>query len=312
MTLFQVPILVNGATHSAQQFRMLVRDLARGAEGITEGDDLRVTQLSTPGSGVQIGDGSGVVRGRVSTFQGTYAVCNTGADTVDVSANGGGGTRYDLVVLRVEDPEYEGDLDPVTDEINYFQVIPNVTSTTTTAPDGRTCIPLARLAIPASTSTITNAMITDVRKVANPRRESKLLPQTPATASANITGSSLVYSYFSTAAGWNIAVPPWAGIARIKIEAYGLRLTVNPFYGLFSATFGASLGVQNVTIDDNQSGTRRITHGCADTLTIPDAYRGTTQLLRIRGAGASGNTGTMNVDGNSTFIATVEFEEAPW
>lgn len=313
MTLFQVPILVNGATHSAQQFRMLVRDLARGAEGITEGDDLRVTQLSTPGSGVQIGDGSGVVRGRAATYQGSYAVCNIGTDTVGVASNGGGGTRYDLVVLRVEDPEVgDGTLDPVTDEINYFQVIPNVTSTTTSAPDGRTCIPLARLAIPASTSTITNAMITDVRRVANPRRESRLLTQAPAGASANITGSTLVYSYFSTASGWNIAVPTWAAVARIKIDALGLRLTVNPFYGVFSATFGNDLIVQNVTIDDNQSGTRRIPHGCADTLTIPDNYRGTTQLLRIRGAGATGNTGTMNVDGNSTFIATVEFEEAPW
>lgn len=312
MTLFPVPILVDGATHSGQQFRMLVRDLARGAEGVTEGDDLRVTQLSTPGSGVQISTGSGVIRGRVSTFQGTYAACNTGSDTVGVSSNGGGGTRYDLVVLRVEDPDYEGTLDPVTDEINYFQVISNVSSTTASAPDGRTCIPLARLAIPASTSTITDAMITDVRRVANPRRESRLLPQTPATASANITGSSLVYSYFSTAAGWNIAVPTWAAVARISIVAYGLRLTVNPFYGVFSATFGPDLIVENVTIDDNQSGTRRITHGCADTLTIPDAYRGTTRLLRVRGAGASGNTGSMNVDGNSTFIATVEFEEAPW
>lgn len=48
MALFPVPILVNGATHSAQQFRMMVRDLVSGAEGITQGTDLKVTQLSTP------------------------------------------------------------------------------------------------------------------------------------------------------------------------------------------------------------------------------------------------------------------------
>ncbi|QWA26861.1 hypothetical protein KJK32_46970 (plasmid) [Streptomyces sp. JCM17656] len=63
MALFPRPILTNGATHSAQQFRMLVRDLANGAEGITQGDDLKVTQRSTPGGGVLVGDGSAVVRG---------------------------------------------------------------------------------------------------------------------------------------------------------------------------------------------------------------------------------------------------------
>jgi hypothetical protein len=67
MALFPAPILTNGATHSAQQFRMLVRDLANGAEGITQGDDLKVTQRATPGGGVLVGDGSGVVKGRMPT-----------------------------------------------------------------------------------------------------------------------------------------------------------------------------------------------------------------------------------------------------
>ncbi|MFW3477352.1 hypothetical protein [Streptomyces microflavus] len=78
------------------------------------------------------------------------------------------------------------------------------------------------------------------------------------------------------------------------------------------ATFGASLTVQATTIDDNGgSATRRITHGIADTLTIPDAYRGTTQLLRLQAAGASGNTGRVSVDPSSTALYDVEFEEAP-
>lgn len=313
MPLFSVPIMVNGATHPAEQFRMMLRDLACGAEGITEGNDLKVTELDTPGSGVRISTGSGIIRGRVETFQGSYSAYNTGGDEVDVASNGGGGTRYDLVVLRVEDPQYEGTLDPVTDDINYFQVIPNVSSTTTTAPDGRTCIPLARLAIPSGASTITDAMITDVRRIANPRRQTRLLTQSPSGMSTDITGSTLVYSYFSTAPGWSMAVPDWAGIARIGITVYGLRLDTAPFYGAFRALFGSDLTVQPVTIDDNQgNGIRRITHGAADTLTLPDAYRGTTRLLRAQGAGAATNTGHMNVDANTTFIYTVEFEESPW
>lgn len=309
MALFPAPILTDGATHSAQQFRMLVRDLARGAEGITQGTDLKVTQLSTPGTSVQVGDGSGVVRGRVNAFQGTYSVCNIGAVSVPIAATGGS-ARSDMVILRVEDPEYEGSLNPAVDEIDYFEVISGVSSSATTIPDGRTGIPLARIDIPASTSTITNAMIKDIRTIANPRRESRLLTQSPATASTAISGTSLVYSYFSTAAGWSIAIPSWASTVRVKIDIAGLRLLVGPFYGVVRATFGSSLIVQATTLDDNQSGTRRISTLLADTLTIPDTYRGTTQLLRVQGAGATGNAGQMQVDAAAMFAAQVEFEEA--
>jgi hypothetical protein len=90
MSLFPQPILTNGATHSAQQFRLLVRDLARGAEGVTEGDDLKVTQRSTPGAGVTVSDGSGVIQGRVNAYQGHYAICNTGSVDVDIASTSDG------------------------------------------------------------------------------------------------------------------------------------------------------------------------------------------------------------------------------
>jgi hypothetical protein len=310
MTLFQAPILTDGATHSAQQFRMLVRDLARGAEGITEGDDLKVTELDTPGGGVQISDGSGIVIGRANPFQGSYAVANVGTDTVDVAANGGGSTRYDMVVLRVEDPEYEGTLDPATGQINYFTVIPNVLPTDTTIPGGLTGIPLARIAIGAGTSVITDSMITDLRQVANPRRERTLHVQTPTSASTGISGTSAVHTYFSTAAGWNIPVPDWATTAVVSFSIGGLRLSDGAFYGNISATLGV-LAVEPVIVDENTTGTRRVTHIMGDTLTIPALYRGTTQLLRARGLAAAGNAGTMMVDGSSTLIADIEFFEAP-
>lgn len=312
MTLFPAPLLINGASHPAQSFRMMIRDLARGSEGITQGDDLKVSELDTPGGGVQISDGSGVVRGRYDAFQGSYAVCNAGVDdTITIAANGGGATRYDLVVLRVEDPEYEGTLDPETDPICYFQVIPNVSSTATAPADNRTCIALARIAIPAATATITDAMITDVRQVANPRRERTLQVQSPGTLSTLIGGTSGSYSYFSTAAGWAVAVPDWATTARIKVDVAGLRLATDVVFGNFRATFGASLSMQPTVVDDNDTGTRRIYHMAADTLAIPAGYRGTTQTLRAQFAGLAGNVGTVSVDPSTTLAADVEFFEAP-
>jgi len=310
MALFPAPILTDGATHSAQQFRMLVRDLARGAEGITQGTDLKVTQLSTPGTSVQVSDGSGMVRGRVNPFQGTYAVCNIGAATVGISPTGGS-PRSDMLILRVEDKEYEGNIDPVTGEVAYFQIISNVSSSATTIPDGRTGIPLARIDIPASTSTITNAMIKDIRTIANPRRDRTQWIQSPTTTSTGISNANGSYGYFSTAAGWNVPIPTWASTAVISLDIAQLKYSVAQFIGSLRATFGASLTLQPVILDDNQTAIRRATVFVADTLTIPDAYRGTTQLLRAQATGTTGNTGTVAVDASTTLKADIEFFEAP-
>ena len=311
MALFPRPILTNGATHSAQQFRMLVRDLANGAEGITQGDDLKVTERGTPGGGVVVGDGSAVVRGRANTFQGSYAACNIGAVDVPIAATGGS-ARSDMVILRIEDPEYEGTLDPETDEIAYFDVISNVSSSATAIPDSRTAIPLARIDIPSSTSTITNAMITDLRQVANPRRRRSVFTQSPSSLSTGI-GSSTSYSYFSTAAGVNVAVPDWATKVIIKIDVSPIRYDLGNFWGRVGATYGSSLATQDITLDDNQgSGARRIPAIIADTLTIPSAYRGTTQLLRVRASAMeTGQAGRIYVDSGTTFAYDVQFEEAP-
>ncbi|MFD4795891.1 hypothetical protein [Streptomyces anulatus] len=311
MTLVPRPILTDGATHPAQQFRNLVSDLARDNEGVTRGTDLKVTQLSTPGSSVQVSSGTGLVRGRYAAYQGTYAVMNVGSTNVAIAPTGGS-PRSDMLIIRVEDKEYEGSIDPTTGEVNYFQIISNVSSSATVIPDGRTGIPLARIDIPASTSTITNAMIKDIRQIANPRKESLLRTQSPASQSTAITGTAYSYAYFSTAAGWAIPVPSWASIARIRVDVAGLRITTGNLYGTFRANLGSSLSLQATVIDDNQGAvTRRLGTVAADTLTIPDAYRGTTQTLRAQGAGGPGNASQMYADASTTFVAQVEFEEGP-
>jgi hypothetical protein len=311
MALFPAPILTNGATHSAQQFRMLVRDLANGAEGITQGDDLKVIQRATPGGGILVGDGSAVVRGRANTFQGSLrGLQHRRRGRADRRDRRQRTLRHGHPPDRR--PRIRGHPEPGTDQIAYFQVISNVSSAATAIPDSRTGIPLARIDIPASTSTITNAMVTDLRKVANPRRSRSLLTQSPASISTGI-GSSTSYSYFSTAAGWNITIPDWASKVIVKLDVSPLRYDLGNFFGQISATFGASLSVQATLLDDNQgTGPRRIPAIMADTLTIPTAYRSTTQLLRVRASGlTAGQAARIYVDSGTTLVADVQFEEAP-
>lgn len=310
MAFFDRPLLTNGATHSAQQFRMMVRDLANGAEGITQGDDLKVVQRSTPGSGVVVGDGSGVIRGRDNVFQGHYSVCNIGSADVPIAPTGAT-ARSDMLIVRVEDPEYGYSRDPAKDQIVFPQVISNVSSSATTIPDGRTGIPLARIDIPANTATITSAMITDLRRVANPRRQRVVRTQSPLSMSAGI-GASTTPSYFSTAAGWNIDIPDWATRAIVKIDVSPIRYALGNFWGYLSATMGSSLSLQPVTLDDNQgTGVRRIPAIVADTLTLPANYRGTTQLLRVRASAEAASAARIYVDSGTTLVADVQFEEAP-
>jgi hypothetical protein len=216
-----------------------------------------------------------------------------------------------MVIVRVEDPEYEGTLDPATQDINYFQVIPGVSGSATTIPDGRTGIPLARIDIPASTSTITDAMIHDLRQVANPRRLRTLKTQSPTALSTDIGGTSGTFTNFSTATGWSVAIPDWATTAILSLSVGQLRYNTDVYFGQIRATFGASLTVQAVNLDDNDTGTRRATVVLGDTLTIPSAYRGTSQTLRFQACGLSGNAGKVGVDASTTLIADIEFVEAP-
>jgi hypothetical protein len=310
MSLFPRPILTNGATHSAQQFRMLVRDLARGNEGVTEGDDLKVSQRSTPGGGVLIGDGSAVIKGRDDPFQGHYAVCNIGAVDWDIAP--ATTPRSDMLIIRINDPEYGGGLDPAVDDIVYPEVISGVSSSATAIPDGRTGIPLARIDIPASTGTITDAMITDLRSIANPRRQRTLLTQSPTGLSTDISGTSGTFSNFSTAAGWPVAIPGWATKAIMSLSAGQIRYNTAAFFGGLRATLGSSVTVQPVNLDDNSSGTRRGTIVLGDTITLPWLYRTTTQTLRFQAAGYTGNSGKVGVDASTTLVADIEFIEAPW
>ncbi|MFE2578858.1 hypothetical protein [Streptomyces sp. NPDC059378] len=306
MTLIQPPMMTNGGTHPARTMRMMIRDLSRGAQGVTEFNDLKVTQQTTPGAGVQVGDGSGVIRG-FAWGQGSYTQYNVGTALVHVAPTGAT-PRTDMVVLRVLDPEYEGSLNPATDDIGFFDVVSNVSSTATQPPAGMTAIPLARIALPANCATVTDAMITDLRQIANPRRDRQLYTAFPAALS-ELTYSDNQWRTWPAPAKWSIAVPSWAVSAKIVTTIAGLRLTVADVYAKMHQVFGTVQG-QDTAIDDDQgANTRRNTIVLADSLSIPAAMRGTVQNLYLQTYMSTSETGNLGVDAATSLIADVEFQE---
>ncbi|MGW4139993.1 hypothetical protein ACWELV_24800 [Streptomyces mirabilis] len=307
MTLIQPPMMVNGGKHPARTMRMMIRDLSRGSQGVTEYNDLKVTQQTTPGAGVQVGDGSGVVRG-ASWGQGSYTQYNVGAALVNIAPTAAQG-RTDMVVLRVLDPEYEGSLDPTKDDIGFFYVVSNVSSTATQPPAGMTAIPLARIGLPPNCATVTDAMITDLRTIANPRRTRKLQTSFPGATLNRLVYQDNKWHTWPAAARWNIDVPPWAVTAKIVTTIAGLRLDSADVFAHMQQVFGTTQGQDTVIDDDQGATTRRNTVVIADSLTIPAAMRGTTQVLYLQTYMSKAETGNLGVDGGTSLITDAEFEE---
>ncbi|CQR59170.1 hypothetical protein [Streptomyces leeuwenhoekii] len=313
MALVPVPIATLGAEHSAQQFRMMIKDLARDNQGVTTGSDLKVTALATPGGAVQIGDGSAVIAGKVSPVQGYYNAYNIGSDTVQIAATGST-SRSDMLVLRVEDPEYEGDRDPATDPIVFFEVIPNVSSTATTVPAGYSAIPLARIDIPSSTATITNAMIKDLRQIANPRRERILTPYYFPGPLQEISGTSTTWKTHPNVTMATLAIPSWAATAKVVFSATNIRLAEGAIFAGFRFMLGSTEAVQEVRIDDNQgTSARRVYVEIVETIdlttTAGAAMRGTNQPFRARMRTDAFNDGKIGADSLTSYKIDVEFLE---
>ncbi|MFJ9907912.1 hypothetical protein ACIRVK_34400 [Streptomyces sp. NPDC101152] len=306
MALIQPPMLTHGGTHPARAFRMMVRDLASGNQGVTEGNDVKVREWATPGAGVRVGDGSAVITG-AAWGQGSYTQYNVGDAVVPIAPTGSS-ARSDLICLRVEDPEYEGNRDPAADEIGYFHVVSGVSATAKTVPSGMTAIPLARIDIPANTATITDALIVDLRAIANPRRDRRLYTAFPGTPS-ELKYSDDKWHTWPTAAKWFIPVPAWATNTKIVTTIAGLRLTRADVYARMQHVLGTLPG-QDTAIDDDQgNGTRRNTVVIADNITVTAGLRGTTQTLYVQTYMSKSETGDLAVDAATSIVADVEFTE---
>ncbi|MFB7649462.1 hypothetical protein ACFC0S_15600 [Streptomyces sp. NPDC056084] len=305
MTLSPAPLLTTGATHSAQSFRMMIRDLAGGSEGVTQGGDLRVSPLTVPAGGVQVGDGSAIIQGRAVPSQGHYTAYNIGSQVVPIAPTGAA-ARNDLIVLRVLDPQYEGGRDPAKDPIVFFDVIPGVPPLIQQVPAGYSAIPLAVVYMPANTATVTAAMIKDLRQVANPRRLGRTYTASPAGDQDWPGNPQGQWVAWPPVARWDIPVPAWAVSLRAQMTIAGVQVMKGSVWGGSAFKIGAVQG-QSVWFETGSAS--RIHLISADTVAVPAAMRGTTQSLQALVSLDVNNAGVLQADVATTAIATVEFEE---
>lgn len=290
-----VPFSVDGGRHPGSLLRLLAYAATSGEKGVVQPDDCKVGPLTTAGPQVTIATGAVVIPVQGSDSQ-VYVANASGQSIMDIDPTSGA-ARQDMVVARVFDPEFTSENAPPTpgDAPNWQYVRPwvikGVPAGTKTFDDldlPWSATELARIELPPNTTNITQGMIKDLRQIARPR--SKVDQQTvtfPPGHLENLTSSSRV-SWPATAAR-DIAVPRWAKRAVVEIMIGGIRVTEGGVWGGVRGRLGVSTSQYSVTTKDISYDANtpvgnnydRQTMIIADTLTIPDQLRGTTQPFTL-------------------------------
>lgn len=308
MSWDRVPWFIgNGAEHSPELARLVLYASTGGAEGTIEAADLKVLPQAVAAGSVRISAGAALLLNRsAGGAQQTYGGRNPTEETVAISPTGSGGGRSDLVIARVEDPQYspwQAPADPVTGQYIFTRVIENVPAATTSAEDlnlGYPAIALARIDIPASTSAITAAMIKDVRKIARPRRLRTTLVKLPTAVTAVGT------AFADTLAFGNVDVPKWATQMILRGDVAGAVIR----NATSNAEVRARLGTNYTqTTAATEEANRRVAFLAAGKMAVPSAIRGTAQPLAIQLRKSDGGDGTWQVDTFTTGVFDLEFLE---
>lgn len=224
------PWVIRGGRHSAEVGRLLAYATSSGSEGVIEPADLRVTALPVPGGKVRVNPGPCIIINRAGgASRQSYVARNAIAHDVDIAATGSGGSRRDMVIARIEDPQYEGQepADYTTAQFVFTRVLQNVPASAIASPKAArdylrtlnlTAIPLAAVTLPASTATVTGDMIKNLREVAMPRKERTVMTwNVTANGVQPLKATATAGEEWPKEADFLVDVPEWASVANIII-----------------------------------------------------------------------------------------------
>lgn len=241
-----VPWFVGGgAQHSPEVARLLAFAATGGVEGVVTPSSMKVTPTSVPSGSVQVSVGAALILNRAAASdQQTYVARMATADTVAVAQTSSSGGRSDLIVAQIEDPFLSGEpwqdpADPTVGPYVFTRVISGVPAGTTRLQDvsgyeGRSAVTLARIDIPASTGTVTAAMVKDLRNLARPRETTVVFADLGTSTGTLSATTGTAFPPYNPA----VPVPTWATHVRVDV-------TVAQLQAAGSSTGFASLGVQN-------------------------------------------------------------------
>lgn len=310
MSLDPVPWFVGGgAEHSADVARLLAYAATGGGSGVIGSGDFKISALPTPGGAVRASEGAAAI---VSTTvaQQSYIARAPSPTDISIAPTGAGTPRSDMVVLRINDHNLTGGTPPADPKVGPYvglDVISNVGGTATTVPGtyALPAIPLARIDLPASTSAVTAAMITDLRTMPSSRSLRKQWAEFP----AGDPGPQMVKGSYAAwpSAGKAVQVPSWATKLIVTAHVSGVKITGTnqgaglkfEFAGVKAPEFGIIYGENN-----------RATSAVVGEFAVAPAQRGTSQSLVLT-ANHSTGTGGIWADYQTSLIVDYEFLEVP-
>lgn len=311
---------VDGNPQNSNFARMMLLAATAGNQGIVSPLDCIVTANSPNTSGINIAAGNVVVSGVETPFQGSYYGENPATDATLTIAATGGATRSDMIVVRAEDPTWSGTpwSGPATGPILFARVISNVTPGSVTPPGGQSCIPLARIDMPASTSTVAQSYIHDIRQVA----QVQTLQQQynfPGPGTQSNSGATSTPTQWPTGAIWaTVAVPSWATFAvmnwTITELIYNSGSGNGTARGNIYPVIGTSVTAPTVTTTASlysmttATGTGRHTVAGGAVAAVPASIRGTTQTIQFAQQTDGSHTDTLGFFECSMVSLSVEWQ----
>lgn len=310
----------NGVPHTAEAMRAALYNSTGGARGVTEPADLKISALPTPGSSVRAAPGGATIPSKYpGDSQQSYGPRNPTATDVPIASTGAT-ARVDLVYLAIEDPFASGSTvtppgDPAAGQYVFLRVAPNVPASTRRLSDvpalaGITGVELARIAIPANTATITNAMITDLRLVANPRsRRSRPVTPAPGGALQSVTETSWITQTVE------LDVPEYATRAQGVVTVHGAIQRGGGVQTFHRVQIGSTMSgtATQVDTDEDSVDTQRLSFGIPIDVFVPSADRGKPLIVRIRSwrVNAAGAPGRLYAGSRVQADWDIEFLESP-
>ncbi|AZL13777.1 hypothetical protein CXR25_13840 [Brevibacterium aurantiacum] len=244
MALYPVPWFTTGGVEGeggAENYGELARADSfigsSGATGIIDPGDFMVKALSTPGAAVRVHKGTGVIR---STYPGvigqSYVVQEDSFTDVPVAATGSSGAATKYVYLLIEDTQFTGQPPASVADGPY-----NSYHVTTTLPQFKPYLLLAKINQPASRSDIQPSMIVDMRTIANPLKDYGFFSRPRIMADDGPQVKLTARLKNGTDMSWGELFPGGAGIPNrsdLLIPAWANYMIITATWSNVSATGG--------------------------------------------------------------------------
>ena len=290
--------VIDGARTYAEAMRRLLYAATGGQTGVALPGDLVVSALPTPGPAVFIGPGTASI---VSTFPGaagqSYQVTNDQAAQFTVPANNTSSSIAYRVCVAVRDPQYPGQPIPSNPlEDTYLDVLIGATF------PPRPHVHLGDIAMPANTSVVNPAAITDRRTLAKPSELTVPVTYYPGT---NLVMSKTAYTAWA-GAPQTVFIPPWTTHIIAEAHINGVDYTgTDDGRGGVKMLMNNSPVAQNGIIGSRGKGRQ--------SLFVVNEWRlvggaGTNAQFSVQGY-QTGGTGTFTLDYQSQVLFRITFQQ---